>query len=127
MPVPFLGSSHAAQIFGSAGAQQAMQLRYLRLTRTELTVLLRKIACELPNLAEGSVSCATRTRSARAAGLPAALTASGGWPDQRARRGSIPYRGDADVPSPPPRCDRLGRSTRELLELIERIRRPAPR
>jgi hypothetical protein len=31
------------------------QSELLRLTRTELTVPLRKIACELPNLAEGSV------------------------------------------------------------------------
>lgn len=31
------------------------QSELLRLTRTELMVLLRKIACELPNLAEGSI------------------------------------------------------------------------
>lgn len=31
------------------------QSELLRLSHTELTVLLRKIACELPNLPEGSV------------------------------------------------------------------------
>jgi hypothetical protein len=31
------------------------QSELLRLTRTELMVLLRKIACDLPTLAEGSV------------------------------------------------------------------------
>jgi len=31
------------------------QSELLRLTRTELMALLRKIACELPNFAEGSV------------------------------------------------------------------------
>jgi hypothetical protein len=31
------------------------QSELLRLTRTELMVLLRKIACELPNLPEGSI------------------------------------------------------------------------
>ena len=31
------------------------QSELLRLTRTELMVLLRKIACELPNLKDGSV------------------------------------------------------------------------
>jgi hypothetical protein len=39
------------------------QSELLRLTRTELMVLLRKIACDLPTLAEGSSSCATRTRT----------------------------------------------------------------
>jgi hypothetical protein len=32
-----------------------LQSELLRLTRTELMVLLRKIACELPNLPEGSI------------------------------------------------------------------------
>jgi hypothetical protein len=61
------------------------QSEMLRLTRTELTVLLRKIACELPNLAEGSVKL--RNAHARAAGLPAALTASGRWPELSAWKG----------------------------------------
>ena len=55
------------------------QSELLRLTRTELSVLLRKIACELPNLAEGSVKLRNahanllNIRRACAAGLPATL------------------------------------------------------
>ena len=35
----------------------------MRMTRTELAALLRRISCELPDLREAQPSCATRMRT----------------------------------------------------------------
>ena len=54
----------AAVAAGTNGGKMRVisQSELLRLTRTELSVLLRKIACELPDLAERSVRAAQRAR-----------------------------------------------------------------